>query len=133
MGANGSSAGAYNGNGHASAHGNGNGNGISHSSGNGYGLAATSGRISDHPMGTTAVESVQAKRRAEPAPVTTSASAGRVTGNSAAAQLYAGMASADEYNAATAGGSRSQKRKVEEAVVGSKRRKKGCALASSFQ
>ncbi|KAL8277578.1 hypothetical protein RQP46_010010 [Phenoliferia psychrophenolica] len=131
MGASGSSAGAYHhSNGNGNGHANGNGNGHSNGNGNGNGNGATNGRVVDHPMGTTAVESVKAKRGAESAAAAaaaaaaTNGTASRANGNSTAASLYPGMASAEEYAAATSGGSRSQKRKVEEALVSSKRQKK---------
>lgn len=123
MSASASSAGAYhaigngNGNGHASHT---NGNGLANGNGNG---AAANGRVSDHSTGTTAVASVKAKRGVEPTPASINGTASRANGS---ASLYPGMASAEEYNAATASGSRTQKRKVEESAVVSKRRKKGC-------
>ncbi|KAK4698237.1 hypothetical protein P7C70_g8046, partial [Phenoliferia sp. Uapishka_3] len=121
MGQSGSSTGAaYHSNGHSHSHANGNG----HSNGHG---SAPNGRIMDHPMGTTAVDAVKAKRGVDASPLMTSGTASRAQGgNGGGSVLYPGMASQDEYNAATAGSSRTQqKRKVEDAAAASKRRKKG--------
>lgn len=109
--------------------------------GAGSSVAAGSGLyppIPSHPLGMTAVDAVKEKRRgaaaAEPlAPAMSqngnSSRAGSVAGGNAGT-VYgaAGMASQDEYNLATLGGSTARvaaKRKQEEVAGASKRRKKG--------
>lgn len=88
---------------------------------------APSGRAAAYDGATSGGESAKARRGAESSTAAGASAgpstAGRHSGASAGAgQLYPGMASREEYAAATAGG-RVQKRKIDDAAVVSKRRK----------
>ncbi|KAL8293781.1 hypothetical protein RQP46_000482 [Phenoliferia psychrophenolica] len=106
--------------------------GAGESSASGAGQPAASSRAAqalDYASGggggASSTESTKARRGAEStAAPTSSGAASRAGGASGAAgQLYAGMASREEYASATAGGRATQKRKTDDTAVATKRRK----------
>lgn len=96
---------------------------------NGTGGGGISHSGSSGNVGMSSADQVREKRKAVEPPIVTG-TASRAGGGSGTV-LYPGMASQDEYNAATAGGMRAQKRKVEDSGNANKRRKKGSVFSSS--
>lgn len=93
----------------------------------GYGGAGA--RSGGEGSGMTAVDSVKAKKLEQA--ISSGGGTSSRSGAGGAALLYPGMATAQEYAAATAGG-RSQKRKVEDSSVLSKRKRTRFVLPLLF-